>query len=106
MSDSDSNGASDVNGDTQMSGAMVYRLRPGWRLQWEPAQQCHVLLYPEGMVQLNDSAGAVLTLIDGERDVAAVVGELSRRYPEATTLEQDVREFLLDAINQGWIRHE
>tara|TARA_R110000824_G_scaffold313803_1_gene500597 strand:- start:30714 stop:30995 length:282 start_codon:yes stop_codon:yes gene_type:complete len=84
----------------------IYRLRPGWRLQWEPAQQRHVLLYPEGMVQLNESAGAVLTLLDGERNVAMLVAELQRRFPEATTLEEDVREFLLDAANQGWIRHD
>jgi pyrroloquinoline quinone biosynthesis protein D len=24
-----------------------------FRLQWEPAQNAHVLLYPEGMVRLN-----------------------------------------------------
>ena len=24
----------------------------GFRLQWEPAQKAHVLLYPEGMVKL------------------------------------------------------
>ncbi|GAB2790390.1 pyrroloquinoline quinone biosynthesis peptide chaperone PqqD [Halomonas shantousis] len=84
----------------------VYRLRPGWRLQWEPAQQRHVLLYPEGMVQLNDSAGAVLTLLDGQRDVADLVAELQQRYPDASSLEQDVQEFLLDAAQQGWIRHD
>lgn len=84
----------------------LYRLRPGWRLQWEPVQQRHVLLYPEGMVQLNESAAAVLTLLDGERDVAMLIAELQRRFPQATTLEEDVREFLLDAVNQGWIRHD
>ena len=89
-----------------IEAATVYRLRPGWRLQWEPAQQRHVLLYPEGMVQLNESAGAILTLLDGERDVAELVAELQERFPDATTLEQDVHEFLLDATNQGWIRHD
>ena len=32
----------------------------GFRLQWEPAQNAHVLLYPEGMVKLNGSAGEIL----------------------------------------------
>ncbi|SHF35420.1 pyrroloquinoline quinone biosynthesis protein D [Modicisalibacter ilicicola DSM 19980] len=91
-----------------MNAATVYRLRPGWRLQWEEAQQRHVLLYPEGMVQLNESAGAILTLLDGERDVAALIKELNRRYPQAPAeeLAEDVEEFLQDASNQGWIRHE
>ncbi|KAA0012766.1 pyrroloquinoline quinone biosynthesis peptide chaperone PqqD [Billgrantia pellis] len=86
----------------------VYRLRPGWRLQWEEAQGRHVLLYPEGMVQLNDSAGAILSLLDGERDVSALIDELTRRYPEAPSgeLAQDVRDFLADASQQGWIHHD
>ena len=33
------------------------------RLQWEPAQEAHVLLYPEGMVKLNGSAGAILSAL-------------------------------------------
>ena len=36
------------------------RVGSGFRLQWEPAQDCHVLLYPEGMVKLNGSAGEIM----------------------------------------------
>ena len=89
-----------------MNESLVFYLRSGWRLQWEPAQQRHVLLYPEGMVQLNDSAGAILELVDGQRNVADLIEELQQRYPEAPSLGQDVREFLVDAEQQGWIRHE
>ncbi|WP_407061825.1 pyrroloquinoline quinone biosynthesis peptide chaperone PqqD [Billgrantia zhangzhouensis] len=86
----------------------IYRLRPGWRLQWEEAQGRHVLLYPEGMVQLNDSAGAILTQLDGQRDVAGVVANLQARFADAPAaeIERDVHEFLLDAARQGWIRHD
>ncbi len=31
-----------------------------FRLQWEAAQDKYVLLYPEGMVKLNGSAGEIL----------------------------------------------
>jgi coenzyme PQQ biosynthesis enzyme PqqE len=31
-----------------------------FRLQWEAAQKAHVLLYPEGMIKLNGSAGEIL----------------------------------------------
>ncbi|WP_043529398.1 pyrroloquinoline quinone biosynthesis peptide chaperone PqqD [Litchfieldella xinjiangensis] len=87
---------------------IVYRLRPGWRLQWEEAQGRYVLLYPEGMVQLNDSAGAILSHLDGQRDVAALIDALSQQYPEvpADALGHDVREFLTDASQQGWIYHD
>ncbi|UYG02809.1 pyrroloquinoline quinone biosynthesis peptide chaperone PqqD [Halomonas sp. LR3S48] len=91
-----------------MNALAVPTLRPGWRLQWEQAQGRHVLLYPEGMVQLNDSAGAILSLVDGERDVAALIDELTWRYPEAPSeeLAQDVIEFFVDALQQGWIHHD
>ena len=36
----------------------------GFRLQFEPAQEAHVLLYPEGMVKLNNSAAAIMTRPD------------------------------------------
>lgn len=79
------------------------RLRPGFRFQWEPAQQAHVLLYPEGMVRLNDSAGAVLKEVDGQRTVADIVAILEQQFPDAGPLGEDVSEFLRDAEQQHWI---
>ena len=38
----------------------------GMKLRWEPAQEAHVLLYPEGMVKLNGSAGAILSRCHGK----------------------------------------
>lgn len=83
--------------------ARVPRLRPGFRFQWEPAQACHVLLYPEGMVRLNDSAGAVLAEVDGQQTVADIVTVLEQRFPDAGALASDVSEFLTDAEQQHWI---
>lgn len=74
-----------------------------FRLQWEEAQGCHVLLYPEGMVRLSPSAGAVLTRVDGARDVAAIIADLETAYPGAA-LATDVRNFLTQAHEHGWIR--
>ncbi|WP_166257571.1 pyrroloquinoline quinone biosynthesis peptide chaperone PqqD [Marinobacter salicampi] len=81
----------------------VPRLRPGFRFQWEPVQKAHVLLYPEGMVKLNDSAAAILSEIDGERTVSAIVARLEERFPDAGALDGDVQEFLEDARQQHWI---
>ena len=66
----------------------VLRFRRGFRFQWEPAQQCHVLLYPEGMVKLNDSAGAILNEVDGQRSVADVVSVLEQKFPDAGALDK------------------
>lgn len=88
-----------------MAGLMtqVPRLRPGFRFQWEPAQNAHVLLYPEGMVRLNDSAGAVLKEVNGQRNVADIVAILEQQFPDADSLTDDVSEFLKDAEQQHWI---
>ncbi len=73
-----------------------------YRFQWEPAQQAHVLLYPEGMVKLNQSAGEILKRCDGTRDVAAIVADLEATF-NATGLTADVEAFLQMAEAQNWI---
>ena len=45
----------------------------GLRLQWEPVQGAHVLLYPEGMVKLNQSAGEIMRRCDGERMITEII---------------------------------
>jgi pyrroloquinoline quinone biosynthesis protein D len=94
--------------EVTIDGRSAFRLRPGWRLQWEESQQRHVLLYPEGMVQLNDTAGAILTQLDGQRDLDTVIAILQARYPEApaAAIAEDVHEFMVDAMRQGWIHHD
>ena len=77
----------------------IHRL---YRFQWEPAQQAHVLLYPEGMVKLNRSAGEILKRCDGSRDVAAIVADLEAAF-NATGLGPDVEAFLQMAETQNWI---
>ena len=78
-------------------------LRQGFRLQWEPRQDCHVLLYPEGMIKLNDSAALIGGLIDGRRDVAAIIGELARQFPDVAELGDDIEQFMEVARAQHWI---
>ena len=72
----------------RLSGLIDPRIGRGFRLQWEPAQDCHVLLYPEGMVKLNQSAGEILKRCDGQRDVAAIP-QLRELEPDVTT-QRDV----------------
>jgi len=81
------------------------RVGPGFRLQWEPAQDCHVLLYPEGMVKLNGSAGEIMRRCDGERSVAAIVAELEQAFT-ARGLEGEVLAFVTMAGQQRWLAWE
>ena len=78
------------------------RVARGFRLQWEVAQGCHVLLYPEGMVKLNRSAGEILTRCTGTASVAEFVADLEAAFG-ATGLQGDVERFLDMARQQRWV---
>jgi pyrroloquinoline quinone biosynthesis protein D len=78
------------------------RIGAGFRLQWEAAQDCHVLLYPEGMVKLNGSAGEILTRCNGTAPVVAIVADLEQRFATAG-LEADVLAFLRMAQERRWV---
>lgn len=82
----------------------VPKIAPLFRFQWEEAQGCHVLLYPEGMVKLGGSAGEIMKRIDGKRSVDAIVSELKAQFP-GVPLEQDVFKFLETAYDNGWLRN-
>jgi pyrroloquinoline quinone biosynthesis protein D len=88
------------------SGAPGSASRPrvghGFRLQWEPAQDCHVLLYPEGMVKLNQSGGEIMKRCDGQRSLADIVAELEQAF-SATGLAADVSAFVEMAGRQRWL---
>ena len=81
----------------------VPHLRRGFRLQWEPAQGCHVLLYPEGMIKLNDSAGEILQQVDGKRSVAEIIDNLHQRFPDVPGIDEDILAFIEVAHAQFWI---
>ena len=80
----------------------VPRVGPGFRLQFEPAQGCHVLLYPEGMVKLNQPAGEIMKRCDGHKDLAAIVAELESAF-SAAGLGPDVLAFADLAAKQRWL---
>ncbi|MBV8773926.1 MAG: pyrroloquinoline quinone biosynthesis peptide chaperone PqqD [Acidobacteriaceae bacterium] len=75
---------------------------PRFRLQWEPAQDAHVLLYPEGMVKLSESAAQILHRIDGSASILDIIQDLERNFP-GVDLRSDVLEFMSIAYERGWI---
>jgi pyrroloquinoline quinone biosynthesis protein D len=78
------------------------RLRDQFRLHWEPAHDAYVLLYPEGMVKLNPSAGEILSRCDGTRELDDIIGELEALF-NASGLATDVYQFLDHARQRGWL---
>jgi len=75
------------------------------RLQWEEAQQKDVILYPEGMVELNQSSAEILKLCDGTRVLDKIVSDLEERF-STTDLKNDIMAFLEVALQNGWIKQD
>ncbi|RRF73622.1 pyrroloquinoline quinone biosynthesis peptide chaperone PqqD [Klebsiella pneumoniae] len=85
-----------------MQKTSIVAFRRGYRLQWEAAgEPCDPL--SGGMAKLNETAAAILELVDGRRDVAAIIAMLNERFPEAGGVDDDVIEFLQIACQQKWI---
>jgi pyrroloquinoline quinone biosynthesis protein D len=78
-------------------------LQKQYRFQWEEAQQCFVLLYPEGMIRLEGGAGEIMKRVNGRASLQAIVAELEQAFP-GVDLRGDVVEFLEVAHGKGWIR--
>jgi len=77
-------------------------LRTMFRLQWEDVQEAYVLLYPEGMVKLNPSAGEILARCDGTRELDEIIDELEDLF-NASNLAADVYRFIDHARQRGWL---
>ena len=83
--------------------ASIPQLNKHFRLQWEEAQDCYVLLYPEGMVKLNESAGLSLNCVDGTKSVGIIIAELTERFPQVEGIASDIEEFMTTASAQRWV---
>ena len=72
------------------------RLARGVRLQTDPKTGNSVLLFPEGVLELNETAQEILTRCDG-RTVSEIIQALAEEYNvDVEMLAADVRETLAD----------
>lgn len=80
----------------------VPKLAPKLRLKYDPVRAKHLLLMPERVVVLNESAGEILSLVDGERTVDDIVTALEAKFP-GVSLRQDVLQFMERVVREGWV---
>lgn len=78
------------------------KLSRRFRLQYEEAQTRWVLLYPEGMVQLNDSAAEILKRCDGVRSLSGIVADLEQAF-NTQGIQPQVEALLEEGQRRGWI---
>jgi pyrroloquinoline quinone biosynthesis protein D len=72
------------------------------RLDFDPVRQSRVLLYPEGVVLLNDTGAAILDLCDGQRSITEIAAVLEQRYHCDVTA--DVIEYLSALVQRELVR--
>ncbi len=81
----------------------IFEIVPTFRVQWEEAQNCYVVLYPEGMVKLSQSAGEIMKRIDGKKSIIDIITEISTTF-DGADVKDDVIKFLEVVYGNGWIR--
>ena len=79
-----------------ISDAAQPRIAKGVRIQVDSATGKTVLLFPEGIVELNETAQEILSRCDG-RTLSEIVRDLAEEYDaDVAALAADVRETLAD----------
>ena len=83
-------------GATTISDLARPSLASGVRLQTDSTTSKSVLLYPEGIVELNETAHEVLSRCDG-RTLGEIISELAEEYEaDRAAIAADVNETLAD----------
>ena len=79
------------------------RLAKGVRLQSDSVTGKRVLLFPEGIVELNETAEEILVRCDGHT-LSEIVRELAEEYDaDVAALAADVRETMADLQQRNLI---
>jgi len=86
-----------------MNKDSIPSIAPLFRFQWEEAQQCYVVLYPEGMVKLSPSAGEIMKLVNAADSVNTIIQTLSDLF-DGADVGDDVVAFFTEAESNGWIQ--
>lgn len=86
-----------------MNKDLIPSLSPLFRFQWEEVQNCHVILYPEGMVKLSPTAGQIMQQVNSTSSIAEITQTLSDLF-DGADVQDDVLAFFKQAVENGWIK--
>lgn len=72
------------------------------RYRWDDIRKQHQLVYPEGILVLNDTGAAIVRLCDG-RPLPELIAALREQFPDVDPTDE-VREFLARLAQKGLLR--
>lgn len=93
----------------------VPKLASKARLKYDKVRDQHLLLLPEKVVALNESAAVVLNYCDGHRNVRMIAEHImasmlanvregnEQAKPDLPSIEADISAFVQDMADQGWV---
>ena len=84
------------------------------RLKFDKVREKHLLLLPEKVVVLNETAASILILCDGSQTVTGLVERVRNSLkastedeadvmPDLKTIEEDISDFLQEMADLGWV---
>ncbi len=76
-------------------------LSPFTRYRWDSVREEHQLVFPEGLLKLNDTGAAIVRRCDG-RSVDSLVESLAADYPQCR--RDEVIAFLENMQRRGLLR--
>ncbi|MCC3359234.1 pyrroloquinoline quinone biosynthesis peptide chaperone PqqD [Bacillus sp. REN16] len=78
------------------------------RLKFDKVREKHLLLLPEKVVVLNETAASILALCDGNESIHTITEKMrnsleSENRPEFETMMADITNFILKMVDEGWV---
>ena len=74
------------------------------RYRWDELREQYQIVYPEGVLVLNETGAVIVRLCDG-RSKDDLITELQRRYSEGDPAD-DVDQFLQRLVEKGLLRDD
>ena len=90
---------------SSMEGSVVFDFAPYVRFRFDERRKAWIVLAPERLLLPDEQAVAILRLIDGKRDVDAIIDELAGQFDAPReVIASDVLPMLQDLVDKKVLR--